>query len=455
MSHRRKAPKLPKDFGSKSFAAMNPHAAGIDIGSRFHVVAVSAECDPEPVRTFGCYTPNLVSLVDWLVRCQIKTVAMESTGVYWIPLYQLLDARGIAVCLIRPQDKNLPGRKDDEHDAIWLQKLHTFGLLSASFRPSFDICVIRSYWRLRADLVARGADELRHMQKALDQMNIHLHKAISDISGETGMAILRAIVSGEYDPAALAAYRNPRIKCKAEELIEALTGDYRPEHLFALKQALERYDSFTKQVADCDLEVEKHLQSMIDERPQQVEEAPKPTKRFQAIKHPPAFDLYGDLYRLTGKDMTRIDGMGPLTVMTIVTEVGLDMNKWRTEDHFCSWLGLVPNHKVSGGKILSRRTRHVINRATTAFRMAALALSRGPSALGAYYRRIKGKIGAPKAITATAHKLAKLFYRLLRYGDDYVDLGQQQYEEQFRDKQVKALKRRAVALGFQITEAAT
>jgi transposase len=455
MSRHRKVQNLPKNFDPKAFVPVNPSAAGIDIGSRFHVVAVGPGCDPDPVRRFGCYTPDLTLLVDWLERCGIKTVAMESTGVYWIPLYQMLDARGVDVCLIRPQDKNLPGRKDDEHDAVWLQKLHTFGLLSASFRPSFDICVVRSYWRLRADLVARAADELRHMQKALDQMNIHLHKAISDISGETGMSVLRAIVSGQYDPQVLAAYRNPRIKCKKEELIKALTGDYRPEHVFALRQALERYDAFAKQVADCDHEVEKCMQAVVDKLPQQPEGAPKPIKRFQAIKHPPAFNLHSTLYKLTGHDLTSIDGMGPLTVMTVVTEVGLDMGRWRTEDKFCSWLGLTPNHKVSGGKVLSHKTRHVINRATTAFRMAALALSRGPSALGAFYRRLKAKIGAPKALTATAHKLAKQFYRILRYGGDYVDQGEQKYQEQIRDRQLKALRRRAAALGCQVTEAAT
>ena len=449
-----KAPKLPKGFDPKSFAVVNPNAAGIDVGSRFHVVSVSPDRDPEPVRAFGCYTPDLNALADWLISLGVNAVAMELTGVYWIPIYQILDGRGIAVCLIRPQDKNLPGRKDDDHDSIWLQKLHTFGLLSASFRPAFDICVVRSYWRLRTDLVSHAADELRRMQKALDQMNIQLHKAISDISGLTGMSILRAIMSGEYDPVVLATYRNHRIKCQAEELVKALTGDYRAEHIFALRQALERYDSLGQQIIACDDEVETYLNSMIEKCPDNLP-VPEPTKRFATISHPANFDLHSSLYRLIGRDMTRIDGLAPLSVMAIVTEVGLDMTKWRTEGHFCSWLGLTPHHKVSGGKILSRKTRPVKNRATTAFRMAAVSLARGPSALGAFYRRMKAKLGAPKALTATAHKLAKLFYRLLRFGEDYVDQGAQKYEEQLRDKQIKALKRRAAALGLRVTEAAT
>jgi len=453
---KRQPPVLPKDFDSKSFCVVNPRCAGIDVGSRFHVVAVSPDLDDEPIRHFACYTPDLMAMVNWLIVLGITTVAMESTGVYWIPIYQILESRGIAVCLIRPQGKNLPGRKDDDNDAMWLQKLHTFGLLSSSFLPSEEIYAMRSYWRLRADMVSAAADELRHMQKALDLMNLHLHKAISDISGLTGMTILRAIVAGEHDPVVLAAYRDPRIKCKQEELIKALTGDYRREHLFALRQALERYDALGKQIADCDRELQAYLDEMLasEQGEDEAKPVPAPSKRFQEIKHPPMFSLYDYLYRLTGKDMTRIDGMGPLTVMTILSEVGLDMSKWRTEDHFASWLGFVPHHKISGGKILSRKTRRVINRAATAFRMAALALSRGPSALGAYYRRMRAKLGAPKALTATAHKLALLFYRLLRFGEDYVDIGAMQYEEKFRAKQIKSITRRAAELGLQVTELA-
>lgn len=431
----------------ESLPVVHPRAAGIDIGSRSHYVSVPDDRAGEPaVREFGAYTPDLCSLADWLAARGVTTVAMEATGVYWIPLFHLLSTRGFAVMVANPHTaKNVPGRKTDVSDCQWLRKLHTFGLLEASFCLPIDQGVLREYWRLRAARVRDAADEIRHIQKAMDQMNLHLHHAVTDITGVSGLKIVRAIAAGQTEPAALVRLVETRLKCSSDDLAKALTGQYLPQHVFALKQALERYDFLAGQIAACDSLVEATLQELAVQPP-----PPAPHRRQPKSKGEPAFDLQGALIRLCGVDLTAIAGLGSMHLMTILSEVGTDLTPWFTEKHFASWLGLSPAHKKTGGKIKSSKTRKVVNRAAEAFRMAAFSLSHSHSALGAFYRRMRTKLGAPKAITAVAHKLAVLVYRLLLHGSEYVEIGQAVYEQRYEERQRKALERNAAALGFDL-----
>jgi transposase len=381
---------------------------------------------------------------------------MEATGVYWIGLFQLLQARGFAVIVVNPQQvQQVAGRKTDVSDCQWIQQLHSYGLLHASFRPTDEISVVQSYWRQRERLVQQAADAIRLMQKALDLMNLHLHKAISDLSGVTGLRIVRAMVAGEHDPQQLATLRDKAIRCPRAELVRALTGDYRPEHLFALGQALAQYDFFHTQRVQCDTELAAYLATCATPAPPDPP-APPPTspRRARQAKHAPAFDVAGELDRLTGQAVTSLPGLGPCLVMTIIAEVGLDMRKWPTEAHFASWLGLAPNRKITGGRVKSSRTRKVVNRASTGFRLAAQAVGKTQTALGAFYRHKRAALGAPKAITATAHRLAVLFYRLLRYGQAYVDNGERHFEARFQERTLRSLQKRATALGYQLVEVA-
>ncbi|HEX2948269.1 MAG TPA: IS110 family transposase [Armatimonadota bacterium] len=438
---------------------VHPRAAGIDIGSRSHFVAVPDDHPTEgAVREFGAYTPDLCALADWLHARGVTTVALEATGVYWIPLFHLLEERGFAVIVVNPRTaKHVPGRKTDVLDCQWLRKLHTFGLLEASFRLPLDLESLRACWRQRTTLVRLAADDIRRVQKALDQMNLHLHHAVSDITGVSGLTILRAIAQGETDPTQLAAHAETRLKCSREDLIKALTGQYRPEHVFAMRQALERYDFYATQLAACEAEVETLLQALAPARSQApvASEASRPRRRQPKSKGEPAFDLQDDLTRLYGVDLTAIQGLGSLHLMTILSEVGTDLTKWPSEKHFASWLGLAPNHKITGGKILGRQTRHVVNRGAEALRMAAFSLSHSHSALGAYYRRMKAQLGAPKAITAVAHKLAVLVYRLVTQGREYVDIGQAACEHRYEDRRRKALQKQAATLGFDLVPRTT
>jgi transposase len=427
---------------------LQPNAAGIDVGAAEHWVAVPQGRDEPSVRSFGCFTADLYALADWLARCGVETVAMESTGVYWIPLFQVLEARGFEVKLVNARHvKNVPGRKTDVLDCQWLQRLHSCGLLSGSFRPEDQVCVLRSYWRHRENLVSGAAAQVQQMQKALTQMNLQLHKVITDITGETGMSIIRAILAGERDAVKLAQLKDPRVKSSVAQLAKALEGDYRPEHLFALQQAVELYDTYREKIVACDREVERCLQR-FDIRAGSTSPGAAPARRKN--RHQPGFDLHGHLCRITGVDFTRIDGLDVLSVQTILAEVGLEPSPFPSAKHFCSWLGLCPNNRITGGRVKSSQTQKNANRAATAFRLGAQSLARSDTALGAFYRRMRSRLGAPKAITATAHKLARIFYRMWKTGEPYQDQGAHYYEEKYRERTLANLRKKALALGYDL-----
>src|SRR5438477_8608548 len=438
---------------------VHPHAAGIDVGNGAHYVAVRPDCDSQPVRRFECFTADLHRLADWLQSCGVKTVALQSTGVYWIPLYDILEERGFEVYLVNARHtKNLPGRKSDVQESQWLLKLHTYGLLNNSFQPSSEIRTLRTYWRQRTEHVAGAATCIQRMQKALTQMNLQLANVISDLSGLTGQRIVRAIIAGERDAQSLAGFQDPRVKASQEEIAKSLEGNWRPELIFLLQQEMAMYDTYQQRIAECDQQLHKHLASFADHAHQvrsqsaQGKAEGKKAKK-PAAKNAPRFDLSSELERITGVDLTRIDGIDVMGSQTIVSEIGLDMGRWKTEAHFASWLGLCPDNRTSGDKVLRRGTRHVVNRAANALRQAANALIRSRSYLGAQYRRLRTKLGAPKAITAMANRLARLVYRMLKYGQRYIDKGTEYYEQRYRNQQVQLLRKNATKLGFQITEA--
>jgi transposase len=432
---------------------IHPHAAGIDVGNSAHYVAVAPHCDPEPVRRFGCFTADLHHMAEWLRECGVKTVAMQSTGVYWIPVYEILEQHGFQVYLVNArQTRSLPGRKSDVQESQWLLKLHTYGLLNNSFQPSDQIRVLRTYWRQRAEQVRAASMCIQRMQKAMTEMNLQLANVISDLSGVSGMAIVRAILAGERDGKQLAGLANRMIRASEEEIAQSLQGNWRDELLFLLRQEVELYDIYQQRIVECDRRVEAHLKTFASER-QPSTPVPGKSKRVKKPKgNAPRFDLGTELHRITGVDLTLIDGIDVLTAQTLLSEIGTDMHRWKTEAHFASWLGLCPDNRISGDKVLSRGTRHVVNRAATALRMAASTLLRSKSYLGAQYRRLRSRLGAPKAITAMAHKLARLVYRLLKYGQHYVDKGLQYYEQRYREQQIAFLQKRALSLGLQLTQ---
>ena len=429
-------------------AIVHPHAAGIDVGNGAHYVAVPPDRDLHPVRRFECFTADLHRLADWLKNCRIKTVALQSTGVYWIPLYDILEERGFEVYLVNARHtKNLPGRKSDVQESQWLLKLHTYGLLNNSFQPTSEIRVLRTYWRQRAEHVRGVTMCIQRMQKAFTQMNVQLANVISDLSGVTGQMIVRAIVAGERDPWKLAELSNPRIRASKEEIAKSLEGNWRQELLFVLQQELQMFDTYQQRIAECDHELQKNLARLADTVPPTKNEA----KKNKPNKHHPQFHLADELQRISGVDLTRIDGIDVMVAQTLVSEIGLDMDRWKTEAHFASWLGLCPDNRVSGDKVLARGTRHVVNRAATALRMAATTLLKSQTYLGAQYRRLRSKLGAPKAITAMAHRLARLAYRMLKYGQQYVDKGAAYYEQRNRQQQIEFLRKKAAQLGLQVT----
>ena len=436
--------RLPAELSRVNFGA-----AGVDVGASSHFVAVPEGRCEQPVREFASFTADLYRLADWLAECGVETVAMESTGVYWIPLFGVLEERGFRVMLMDPRRiKNVPGRKSDVLDCQWLQQLHTYGLLSAAFRPEADIRRLRSYLRQRAMLVEYAAQHVQHMQKALTQMNVKLHQVISDITGKTGMTILEAIVGGERDPRKLAQFRDPRTKAGEAAIARSLEGHWREEHIFELTQALELYRVYQSKIAECDREIEAHMGRFADcsggappgEQPRK--------NRIQG--NAPRFDVRSHLYRMTGVDLTRINGVDAYTALKVISEVGTDMTRWPTAKHFASWLGLSPNNRVTGGRVISSRTKPSANRAAKALRLAANALYRSNSALGAFLRRKKAQLGPPKAITATAHKLARIIYAMLRYGQQYVDDGADYYEAQYHQRALRSAKRRAAQLGYEL-----
>jgi len=427
---------------------VHPNAAGLDIGRDEIWVCVPAERDPQPVRRFGTFTPDLEALAAWLHACHVDTVAMESTGVYWIPIYDLLEAQGFEVYLVNARHlKNVPGRKSDVQDCQWIQRLHRYGLLSASFRPEAEVCALRAYLRHRRMLIEYRAAHIQHLQKALQQMNVQLTQVLSDITGETGLQIIRAIVAGQRDPVQLAQYRDPRCKHSQDEIAKALTGHYQAEHVFALTQALALYDFYTTQLHACDETIEQHYHTCApaaDDLPP----LPPSTKTNTHSKNAPAFDVRTQLYRLTGVDLTAIDGLNVSTVQDIISEIGTQMDKWPTEKHFCSWLHLAPHNDISGGKVLRSHVLKGQNRAAQAFRLAAQAVSKTDTALGAFYRRMRARLGSEQAIVATAHKLARLVYHLLKQREPYQAVSPDQYEQAVQQRDLNYLKRKAKQLGF-------
>ena len=398
---------------------LNLNSAGIDVGATSHFVAVPADRSEQPVQEFEAFTADLYRLADWLTECGVATVAMESTGVYWIPLFGVLEERGFQVMLVDPRRiKNVPGRKSDVVDCQWLQQLHTYGLLSGAFRPEEDIRRLRSYLRQRAMLVEYASHHVQHMQKALTEMNVKLQHAISDITGKTGMEIIEAIMRGERNPRRLARLRDRRIKADEATIARSLRGHWRDEHLFQLTQAVELYRVYQGKTAECDREIEAQLAGFED---RSDGEPPAPNGKRGNQKNAPGFDVQSQLYRMTGVDLTRIDGVDAYTALKVISEIGTDMTKWPSA-----------------------------NRAAAALRLAANALHRSDSAHGAFLRRKKAHLGAPKAITATAHKLARIIYSMLRYGQQYVDAGAEYYESQYRHRALRAAKQRAAQLGYQL-----
>jgi transposase len=431
---------------------LNPNAAGIDIGATEIYVAVPLDRDPQPIRRFATFTQDLLALAAWLQQCGVTSVAMESTGVYWIPLYQILESRGFEVCLVNARHvKNVPGRKTDVQDCQWLQYLHSVGLLRGSFRPPETVCAVRSLLRHRDNLVHLAVCHTQHIQKALNQMNLQIHHVLSDITGVTGLAILDAILAGERDPHALAQHRDRRIRASRETIAKALVGDYRPEHLFTLRQSLESYRHYQRLIGECDAQVQALLGAFESEIDPAVHPIPPPTSSHRKPqRNEPRFDLRAELYRVLGIDLTQVAGLNTSTVYTLFSELGADLSQFPSSKHFASWLGLCPDNRISGGKVLSVKTRHVKHRVAQALRLAAQSLHRSASALGAYFRRMRAKLGAPKAITAAAHKLARIIYRLITTRQPYQETQLARAEEQHRNRMESRLRAQARALGFQL-----
>jgi transposase len=433
---------------------VHPDAAGIDIGNESHYVAVPPDRDNQSVRHFGCTTAELRTMADWLKRCGIRTVAMQSTGVYWIPVYDLLEQAGLEVYLVNAREtKNLPGRKSDVQESQWLMKLHTYGLLRNSFRPPQEIRTMRTYWRQRNDLVQSAGRHTQRIQKAMTQMNIQLANVLSDVSGMTGQAIIKAILAGERDPHVLAAFRDCRVKASEEEIARSLEGNWQEDLLFLLQQEQDGYEFCQKQMAECDQRLEQYLQQRADRSAgASLPEEKRKGRRKKKNGNKPRFDMRTGLFRMSGTDLTRIDGVDVMTAMTILSEAGWDMSKWETEDHFVSWLRLCPDNRISGDKVIGKGRLPTNNRVSTALKMAANTLRLSNTYLGAQFRRLRSRLDTPVAIKAMAAKLARLVYRMLRYGMKYMDRGAAFYEAQHRQLQIKHLKSKAAKLGFQIIQ---
>ena len=443
------AKRKKKQSTVKSLHVLQPNAAGIDIGATEIYVAVPEGRCPETVRHFCTFTEDLHQAAQWLKACKIESIAMESTGVYWIPVFQILDSYGFDVMLVNARHvKNVPGRKTDVQDCQWLQYLHSVGLLRGSFRPSQDICAVRSLLRHRDTMVKAASSHVQHIQKALTQMNFQIHNVISDIVGVTGLSIMDAIVSGERDREKLADLTDPRIKADRQTILKSLEGDLRSEHLFTLKQALSSYRHYQQMIKDCDLEIEKHLDAFDSHIDDENALPPSEQSKHRSKDMEATFDLKRHLHRLFGTDLTQVDGISILTTQVIFTEVGPDLSKFPTAGHFCSWLGLNPHNKISGGKILSSSTRPGSNRAAHALRLSANALLRSKSYLGDYYRRMRSRLGAPKAITATAHKLARIIYHLIKHQKPFDQTIFADQERRHQERMKKRLIQRAKSFGF-------
>lgn len=429
---------------------VNPGAAAVDIGSTMHMAAVNPDSDDMPVRAFGTFTQDLHNLAKWFQSCGVTSVAMESTGVYWIPAFEILEQHGFEVILVNARyAKNVPGRKTDVSDAGWLRQLHSYGLLRGSFRPTAEIATLRAYLRQRERLVEYAAAHIQHMQKALMEMNLQLHHVVSDITGATGMRIIRAIVAGERDPDVLASLRDVRCHSSVEIIRASLVGNYRDEHVFALIQSLELYDFYQDKMLECDRKLEATISDLTVRAEEQLPPLPSARTRTKQV-NAPSFDVRAALYGVLGIDLTQIHGLGLSLALKLIGECGSDLQAWPSAKHFTSWLCLAPGNKVSGGKLLSSRTRRSSSRAAALLRLAAVTIGRSDTALGAFYRRLAARIGKQKAVTATARKIAVLFYNTLRFGMIYRDPGATAYDERHRGRVLASLQRRAKTLGYSL-----
>jgi transposase len=435
---------------------VNPNAAGVDIGAEEIVACVAGEENTQIVKAFGNYTVDLQAIGKWLGEHQVQTVAMESTGVYWIPLFEELERQGFECLLISSRSlRRVPGRKSDIQDAQWIQTLHSYGLLESSFRPQGELVALRTLLRHRAQLLEHRSPHTQHMQKALLQMNVQLSQALSDVTGETGLAIIRAIVCGERDPQKLAALRDRKCKKGEAEIEKALTGTWREEHLFIVKQSLEIYDYYTKQIEVCDAEVDRMYALTRPDWEEGELKTLTVRKRNSHSKNAPKNreEIRRHLKRISGVDLSVVDGFGVSLAQTVIMEVGTDMSKFPSEKHFCSWLGLAPKHEISGAKVLKNKTLKTKNRAGQAFRMAAQSVKRADCVFGSLYRRLKSRLDKAQATVATAHAIARVVYRMLKYQVEYEKINVEDYEKKYKEQQMKYLKKKAAKLGFQLVPA--
>jgi transposase len=446
--------KKPVDW--KALDIVHPDAAGIDIGGSEHWVAISPDRDEHPIRCFACFTADLEELADWLITKGVRSVALQSTGVYWIPVFEVLQQHGLEVYLVNARHtKNLPGRKSDIEECQWLLKLHTFGLLNNSFQPTDEIRVTRTLWRQRGSLAEQARSTIQRIQKVLTEMNVQLSNVLSDVSGASGMAIIHGILKGERDARVLAALADAQVKTSKEVIAKSLEGNWRQELLFVLGQEVELYGVYQDKIAECDRQLQTQLRTMTPKVDLEANPLGPRPKGKRAQGNAPKFDLRTELYRLTGVDWTQVNGIDVTVAQSVIAETGVDLSPFPSEGNFTSWMGLCPANDSSSGRVIRKSTPHVASRAATAFRQAASSLIRSRSYLGAQYRRLRTRLGAPKAITAMARKLACLFYRLLKYGQQYVDKGMQFYEEKYRDQQIKAVTMRAHQLGLQVIQPKT
>jgi len=432
---------------------IHPHAAGVDIGAIEIVACVAGDENTQIVKAFGNYTVDLQALAQWLKSYSIKTVAMESTGVYWIPLFEELERQGFECLLISSRSlRRVAGRKSDISDAQWIQTLHSYGLLEGSFRPQAELVALRTLLRHRSQLVEHRSPHIQHMQKSLLQMNVQLSQAVTDVTGMTGQKIIRTILAGERDPQTLAAMREPGCKKSAEEIGKALTGTWREEHLFVLKQSVMLYDFYTEQIQACDLEIER-LYGLTRPDWESGEVAPvTKRKRNSHSKNIPQHpeEIRKHLKRISGVDLSAVDGFGVSLAQTVIMEVGTDMSKFPDEKHFCSWLGLAPKHEISGGKVLKKNTLKTKNRAGQAFRLAANSVKQAECMFGVFYRRLRARLGPAQATVATAHALARVVYRMLKYKVEYEPLSLNEYQKHYEEQQIKYMRKKAAKLGFQL-----
>jgi len=435
-------------FPTEALSITHPNAGGVDIGAREIWVSVPEERTEKPVRAFCTFTPDLEKLAHWLLECGVDTVAMEATGVYWVPLYEILQEHGIEVCLVNARHvKNVPGRKSDVMDCQWLRRLHAFGLLRASFRPDAEITVLRTYLRRRNTLVSQAADEVRRIHKSMTLMNLQIHHVLSDITGKTGLAILRGIVAGERRPSKLVEHRDPRCRADQAKMEAALTGNYQPDHLFTLRQALELWDVLQAQLRECDTAA-ADLLDRINPGIERPELPPKRRKKRRAKV--PHVDYREPLYALSGVDITDLPGFADNSAASLIAETGIDMSKWPTVEHFASWLRLVPRNDITGGRVKNRRTLPSSSRASQILRWAALSAGKTQTAIGAFYRNLAARKGKAVAVVATAHKLARIIYAMLKNGRPFEPQKLEDWELARRTRTLKSMRRRAKQFGFQL-----